>query len=224
MTVYDVFYRLDLMLDKANSGAFPDLTQKQREEFIEKAINKYIVEMYSQGFEVAEVLTSKLKDFVFYDTLYPTTEVVPSLALTSEYTTTSYAVPIKLWFSIYESVDISDSCGTRNVAIKAAKHDDISNRIRDPFNKPTKLDILRVLQGRYIKVIHPIDTATGKLSIGYIGKVNPLVLGLTYTKENWKELTYWLSDVTVDDILSIAVMLALETFESPRLKSFAQIK
>ena len=224
MKVYDVFYRFDTLLDKASSGAFPELLQKQREEFIDRAMNKYVVEMYTQGFEVAEVMTSKLKDFLFYDTLSPETDVVPFALLTPEFMSTSYKIPAKMWFSIYESVKLSTECGTKNVGIKAIRHDALTNMIRDPFNKPTDLDLLRVLVGNRIHVIHPVNSILGELNIGFIGKVTPLVENLTYSKQTWKTEDYWLQDTTIDDILSIAVSIALETFESPRLKSFIQIK
>ena len=103
------------------------------------------------------------------------------------------------------------SVRSKRVGVKPIQHDDYNKVVNDPFNQPNHDQALRLMLGAKIEVITADDFDITRFYIRYVRK--PLAVDLTNT------VNCELADHTHEEIVDIAVSIALEDIESGRYQS-----
>jgi len=122
------------------------------------------------------------------------------------------------WFAINEECEIryEDCNGSwvdERTGVYATSHNDYDKLVDDPFNKPTKNVVLRLMHGRWAELITDGTFTINQYFLRYIRQ--PIRLDIT----NFPLMSCELAEHTHIEIVSIAVGLALENIASPRFQS-----
>jgi hypothetical protein len=216
MTVSELHTAFKIKLDKSNSLSYPDFADEEIDFWLNEAQIRFVKTRYSgnnykgTSFEETEKRTNDLRNVVG-EALLPSTG-------TSAINTNSYwyDVPDGYWFSLLEEINVTyDDCNGDEVSdrieVKAIDLGKYSKYIKDPFNKPNKKRALRLMQYNKITIITDADTTAGYLYLRYVKE--PDVVSLS------GGVTISLSNHTHDEIVDLAVVLALENIESPRMQT-----
>jgi hypothetical protein len=103
------------------------------------------------------------------------------------------------------------STKSKRVGVKPIQHDDYNKVINDPFNKPNSDQALRLMHGNRIELITGADFDITRFYIRYVRK--PLAVDLANTVD------CELADHTHEEIVDIAVSIALEGTENSRYQT-----
>jgi hypothetical protein len=103
------------------------------------------------------------------------------------------------------------STKSKRVGVKPIQHDDYNKVVNDPFNKPNHDQALRLMLGDKIEIITEADFDITKFYMRYVRK--PLAVDFANTVD------CELADHTHEEIVDIAVSIALEDIESGRYQT-----
>lgn len=103
------------------------------------------------------------------------------------------------------------SAKSKRVGVKPIQHDDYNKVVNDPFNKPNHDQALRLMLGDKIEIITGADFDITKFYMRYVRK--PLAVDFANTVD------CELADHTHEEIVDIAVSIALEDIESGRYQT-----
>lgn len=116
----------------------------------------------------------------------------------------------------YNGVSITSVNGTfsstqsKRVGVKPIQHDDYNKVVKDPFNKPNHDQALRLMLGDKVELITEENFDITKFYMRYVRKPIPVELGATDCE---------LADHTHEEIVDLAVSIALEGIESGRYQT-----
>lgn len=108
------------------------------------------------------------------------------------------------------------STKSRRVGVKATQHDDYNRIANDPFNKPKSDQARRLMLGDKIELLSEVDFDITKFYMRYIKKPAEMLNDLATPANN---VDCELSEHTHEEIVDIAVALALEGIESNRYQT-----
>ena len=252
MTIYELHLAFQTHLDKITSSSYPEIPIEQRDFYLNVGIERFIKQRYggtnpkAQGFEQVQKRVDDLSDIVRYANINPTGT---GFIQDRTYSTLTYPVPQDYWFAIFERVLLTyGECpqGTQ-VWVTASSHNEINWRLQDPFNKPKKDRVFRVMgKGTalttapvLITLFYDITVSPTIYTLGYIGQfvqvrgqftanqqfqpnTQPTYqtfnpIGPTY----WTQQQFWFNQQSQYEIVNLAVQAALEAIESPRYNTFS---
>lgn len=254
MTIYELHLAFQTHLDKITSSSYPEIPIEQRDFYLNVGIERFIKQRYggtnpkAQGFEQVQKRVDDLSDIVRYATINPTGT---GFIQDRTYTTLVYPIPSDYWFSIFERVLLtSGECpqGT-SVWVTASSHNEINWRLQDPFNKPKKDRVFRVMgkgvqnvnAPNLITLFHDTAVSPTVYTLGYIGQFvqlrgqffatqqfqnnaqpnyQTISAGIT-TVPYWTSQQFWFNPQSQSEIVNLAVQACLEAVESPRYNTFS---
>jgi hypothetical protein len=253
MTIYELHLSFATQLDKITSSSYPEIPIEQRDFYLNLGVERFIKQRYGgtnpkgEAFEQTQKRVDDLSDIVRYATINPTGV---GFIQTRAVTTLTYPLPADYWFSILERVNlISGECPQGDsVWVTASSHNEVNWRLADPFNRPKKDRVFRVM-GRgvpqintpvLITLFHDVTVTPTTYTLGYVGQFlklagqystnQPLPPGqLTFTHNTinpllpnyWTTQQFWFNPQSQPEIVNLAVQACLEAIESPRYGSFS---
>lgn len=217
----------DLELDKVNSLQYPSFTTSEKDYFINKSIRKFVKTRYSginakrEGFEQTQKRIDDIRTLVREVTVPCIVGTVGvnkpnSYVLSGGFSNAVFATD-KYWLSLGEEVQITPTGGS---AIRQGVTETTSNgysfEMENPYSsfrihygsaKP-----LRLFYNNTIEFVSDGGYIVNNAYIRYIK--TPIVVVYNTTSCDLPELVH-------DEIVVLAVQLALENIEQPRLQSYS---
>jgi hypothetical protein len=210
-------------MDKLDSLNMPNFLQSEIDLLLNQAQERFIKQRYGinnnkrQSFEETQKRTDDLKELVYNASLTPNptnSDNKPNGVFVDLPST----VGQEYWFAVNEEceielVDCHDETITRRVPVRAIQHDDYNKIITDPFEKPYSLEVLRLMLNGQVELISDGSTIN-TYYLRYIKKP----VKITYNTVDCE-----LSEHTHQEIVDMAIALALEGIEARRQQTFNNI-
>ena len=223
MTVAEMHIQFKVGLDKTDSLNYPNFEPEEIDLWLNKAQEKFIKSRYShdvkrETFEETQKRTDDLREVVVQVDLNPSgnqVPVKPNGVLFQLPDGTFGGIPI-YWFAINEECSVKwQNCNNeyvyRRKNVKPIQHDDYNKIIGDPFNKPNKNKIVRLMHGGNAELISDGTFIIDTYHLRYIKRPEQVSL----VNNNNCEL----ADHTHTEIVNMAVGMALENTANPRYQS-----
>ena len=225
MTLAEMHIQFKLGLDKTDSLNYPNFEPEEVDSWLNNAQGRFVKTRYvhnnkSETFEETQKRTDDLRTIVTEVTLIPSAIQTPTKpnGILFDLPNGTMGGPDIYWFAINEECEIryEDCNGSwvdERTGVYATQHDDYDKMIDDPFNKPTRNVILRLMHGVWAELITDGSFTINQYFLRYIRK--PITLDII----NFPGMSCELAEHTHQEIVDIAVSLALENIASPRFQS-----
>jgi len=211
-------------LDKFDSKDYPNLEPEEIDLVLNQAQEAFIKQRYGynnfkkEAFEQTQKRVEDLYTLVKSDRL----TVTPNSANNIDSNSVFVTLPNDHWITIQELTNItySDSNGntaTEDVYTKPIQHNDYSKLINNPFAKPTKEKILRLTTRDGVELLHEPGSTVNSYKLRYIKE--PAKMDVLSTPQVDSELP----EQAHQEIVNLAISIALENIESTRIKTFIQV-
>jgi hypothetical protein len=235
MTISQMHTAFDLELDKSNSLQYPSFLPEEKDYWINRAIRKFVKTRYSginskrEGFEQSQKRVDDLRSLVreykiactTTNAIKPNGHILTNGLTGSQFTATPY------WLSLGEEVDITftPTNPSLTMPVRVGVTDATANDYRYKLDDPTAAYRLHYDEARPLRLFYN-DTiefiSDGNYSIPY-AYIRFLKQPLTVDGVNTPNVSCDLPEHTHDEVVSLAVQLALEGIEQPRLESYSQM-
>lgn len=223
MTSVEMHIAFKFGMDKLDSLNYPDIEQDEIDLLLNQAQERFIKQRYGinnnkrQSFEETQKRTDDLKELVYTANLTPN-------AFNSNNKPNGVFVTLpstpgqEYWFAINEEciiqlTDCHNEIITRRVPVRAIQHDDYNKIITDPFDKPYEYEVIRLMENGQVELITDGSSVTTYI-LRYIKKP----VKITYNIVDCE-----LSDHTHQEIVDMAIDIALEGIEARRQQTFNKI-
>ena len=238
MTISEMHHAFDLLLDKTNSLQYPSFLPEEKDFWLNQAIRKFVKTRYSglnskhEGFEQSQKRIDDLRTLVRevqlactkIGAIKPNGYVLASNGFAGAiFDTQPY------WLSLGEEVDIyftpSTSANATPITKRVGVTDATANDYRWKLDDPTAAYILHYDEARPLRLFYnnTIEFITdGNYSIPY-AYLRFLMKPATVDSLSTPVVSCNLAEHTHDEIVALAVQMALENIEQPRLESYSQL-
>lgn len=228
MTVEEMHIAFKLKFDKLDLFEYPNLEPEAIDFLLNQAQIRMIKNryqgnnLYREGFEGTQKRVDDLRTLV--KSSKQTT--ITNFVLDDEATTPSFriyegAVPSDYYFLIRHTVEVVKTGLPNKVKTpKQIQHDDLSQYLDDPFDGPKYRQPLSMMAGTKLQVVTDNTFSIGSIYFTYIRK--PLEMSIDATDVNTPTgftNVCELPEQIHQEIVDLAVELALENVESPRLQT-----
>lgn len=222
MTVAQMHTAFKFGMDKLDALNYPNFLPEEIDLLLNQAQDRYVKQRYGlnnvkrQSFEETQKRTEDLKNLVRAITLIPAAYATDNINVNARFVT----LPLDHWFIIQEraSITYEDCHGddlTVNARIKPIQHVEFDVIIEDPFKKPNKEKVLRLMENGRVELITDSTTTLNSYYLRYIKQ--PVRISIS-TPTNCE-----LSDHTHQEIVDEAIKIALEGIEAKRNPTFTPI-
>lgn len=234
MNIENFHKNFKIALDKVDSEAYSELLPSEIDVFLNKAIVSFVKtrygrnNLYKKGFETLQKRIEDLKAIVvttfssFSEEESIESSKIFKINLSNMFLDKANTVSFdgNYWFFVSALAKTKDSlCETENV-VRIVTHDQLGVVLKDPFNKPSLSNPIILFEEDNIKVLTgQSDLIDFRLT--FIKKPNEVCLG---TYKNKPKVECDLSEHTHEEIITLAVELALEAIGSPRLNTIQAVK
>lgn len=209
-------------LDKFDSKNYPNLEPEEIDLLLNQSQDAFVKQRYGynntkkQSFEQTQKRTEDLKTLVKSASIVPAANSANNINSNSVFAT----LPEDHWLTVQELTNITYSdCNnasvTKDVYTEVLQHDDYSKVINNPFSKPLDDKVLRLVTSDGVELLHSSSSSVNSYKIRYIKK--PVNVDLT------NSINSELPEITHQEVVNLAISIALENIESPRVKSFIQV-
>lgn len=223
MTVTELHNAFKFGLDKLDSLNYANFEPEEIDLLLNDAQERYIKQRYGltnvkrQSFEETQKRTEDLKELVVNDVITPSAY---DSTLNIDSNARFCTLPTDHWFIIQERANItySDAKGnsqTVNVPVKPVQHNDFNKIMLDPFNKPDKTEIIRLMSDGKVELVANTGITINSYLLRYIKEPQEISLDDDQTSE--------LSEHCHSEIVKQAIDIALEAIESKRQQTFKPI-
>lgn len=223
MTVSELHIAFKIGLDKIDSLGYPDILPEEIDFLINQAADRFVKQRYGktntkrEGFEETQKRTEDLKTIVKSAQLTPNPYSINNISTTARF----YTLPTDQRYIVQEQTDIiyNDCHGnstTKKVLVRPIQHNDYDKIQTDPFNRPNDVKVLRLMSEGMVEIIAGVGFTLGTYYLRYIKLMQPVSLNANVTLE--------LPVDTHQEVVDIAVDIALENIESKRVGTFNNIK
>lgn len=245
MTVFEIYVKFKDGVDKIDSKSAPIFPVEQVDRIMNKAIARFIKTRYTgnnmklTAFESTQKRTDDLQTLVSYININPGNngEINTGFFHNEAVSTTVYKLPEDYWFALIEQVQITkEECNpnprkcddkttinkTNYVGVQARRHNEVNALLEDPFNRPEDRYVFRTISKREIQLFHDNKVTPGIYKLGYLSEFKQLQNGVTYNDEDlsssiyWENLEFWMPAHTHEEIVDLAVQIAVEAVADPR--------
>lgn len=221
MTIAEFHTEVKVRLDKIDSIQLPNLETVEIDLFLNQAQDRIVKQRYGitntkrQGYEESQKRTDDLKAITRTITLVPQPYNSDNIDTNARF----FVLPMDYWFIVQERVNITYTCGTTDVSedvrVRPIEHNEFSNAITDPFKRPNKDKVLRLMENGQSEIIFDSGVTLNSYKLRYIKKP----VRMDYTGG----VTCELSDHMHQEVVDECVKIVLENIEANRLKSFVPI-
>lgn len=215
-------------LDKAGSNSYAELSQYQRDFYLNQAVETFLKERYSgtnfrkEAYEETQKRTDDIRGFV-------TKTTTTTFNNRNSYRPLVFSVdlPQDYMFFINSSLILKvGNCPEEFGYVQRINTDEIDRAYLDGYNAPKKKRVLEWMMGNEIYLGIGSNVSLKRYILEYISLPTLLVYdpALTtpvtdgrYNENTWDATEYFTPTHTHSEIVEIAVRKAIETIESPRL-------
>lgn len=220
MTVNQLHIAFKEGLDKFDSLNYPDFQSDQIDLILNQAQDTFVKQRYGNtnvkrvSFEETQKRTEDIKNVVVRASIVPNPNAPDNINSDSNFVT----LPSNHWIIVQELADTTytDCNGVvtseRGVYIEAIQHNDYSKLINNPFGKPTQRKLLRLMENGRVELLPETGTTIDAYHLTYIKE--PIRINIT------TNTTCELSNMVHQEIVSIAISIALEGIEARRTQSY----
>ncbi len=223
MTVSELHIAFKIGLDKIDSLGYPDILPEEIDFLLNQAADRFVKQRYGktntkrEGFEETQKRTEDLKTIVKSAQLTPNAYNINNISTTARF----YTLPVDHRYIVQEQADITfnDCHGTpitKKVLVRPIQHNDYDKIQTDPFNRPNDVKVLRLMAEGEVEIIAGTGFTLGTYYLRYIKIMIPVSITANTTLE--------LPVDTHQEVVDIAVDIALENIESKRVGTFNNIK
>lgn len=223
MTISEAHISFKFGLDKFDSLNYANFEPEEIDLILNQAQDRFVKQRYGitntkrQSFEETQKRTEDLKELVKNVVLTPLTNNLYNIDSNAQFV----ELPNDHWFIIQERAEISyaDCKGntiTEKVYVRASQHNDFITLISNPFQRPTQEKVLRLMGEGKVELIHSSDTTLTKYYLRYVKE--PIRVSLD------ENTTFELSSHTHQEIINIAIQIALEGIEAQRTQTYPIIQ
>jgi len=173
MTGEEAYIALKIKLDKNDTQSLPEVPVEQGVFWLNDAFSRIIKHRYGgnnpkrESFEETQKRTDDLREVIKYETIgNPANGFFPN--------SKDFDLPEDYWFAVVEQCDVTyKNCvnqdTTERVGVTAVQHNNINTAVTtDPFWKPLKSDVLRVMHGRKTTIFHEAGGNVTQYYLGYV--------------------------------------------------------
>lgn len=219
MTITQFHTEVKVRLDKIDSLQLPNLLTSEIDLFLNQAQDRVVKQRYGisnpkrQGYEVTQKRTDDLKAITRTVTLIPSAYNADNIDANARF----FVLPLDYWFIVQERANISYDCGsdkqvTTDVEVRPIEHNEFTKSIYDPFKKPNKRKVLRLMENGKSELITVSGITINSYKLRYIKQP----VKMSYTGS----VTCELSDHMHSEVVDECVKIILENVEAGRLKTF----
>lgn len=209
-------------LDKFDSLNYPDFQSDQIDLILNQAQDTFVKQRYGttnvkkMSFEETQKRTEDVKNVVVRATIVPAANASDNINAYSRFVT----LPANHWIIVHELTGISyldckGSTITENVYTEAIQHNDYSKLIDNPFGMPNENKILRLMENGRVELIPPSNVTINNYYLTYIKEPQRISITIPTDCE--------LSSMVHQEVVNIAVQIALEGIEARRNQTFTPI-
>ena len=222
MTVAEQHVAFKVGFDKTDSSNYPGFEPEEIDLFINLAQDRLVKtryggnNLYRTSFEQSQKRTDDLRTIIKQTTLTPLSPTSLNKPGGQFFNLpNSVATNDVYWFSIQEEAnvivtDCDGNTSTVKLPVKPITHDQYNKIIKDPFNKPDETELVRLVSEGAIEVISPVASLVS-LVLRYVRKPQRIDVVNAVDCE--------LPDHMHQEVVDVAVSLALENVESVRTRS-----
>jgi hypothetical protein len=232
MTINQLILSFKQKLDKIDSSAYPDILNEECRFWLDEGADRFVKQRYERnnlkrkGFEETQKRTDDLRATIrtediasIASTIYPDAfEVV--LPTTGGAGSNRYRYLLKVLADV-QAPDCNEVIQNNWVAPYQAQHDDVNVMQDDPFNKSGEDRPLFIIEGNNLVFFTDGTFSIPQAKVTYIrlfDKMQPnLPTSATYANGT-TEYTE-LAEDTHEEVVDIAVKMALENIESQRYQT-----
>jgi hypothetical protein len=221
MTAQEMHDAFKFGLDKFDSLNYPNFEPAEIDLLLNQGQDTFVKQRYGftnhkkTSFEETQKRTEDLKNIVVrYNALafINPNNINPDAAY--------FQLPPDHWLIVQELAEITypDCRGanvTKKVFVKAIQHNDYSKLIDNPFEKPDKDNVLRLMDYGYVELLAGPGISINGYYLTYIKQ--PVRINLT------NNITCELSDMVHQEVVNTAIQIALEGIEAKRTGTFTPI-
>jgi hypothetical protein len=226
MTISEMHNAFKLELDKVNSLQYPSFTSIEIDYWINRAIKEFVKTRYSgvnykkEGFEQTQKRIDDLRTLVREVTV-PCTSVGAikpnGYVLTNGFSNVIFGTAV-YWLSLGEEVKITIGSTTSRCGVTEVTSDEYRAEIDNPYSSYIlHYGSAKPLRLFYNNTIEFISDGNYVVTEAYIRYLKEPITVVYATSVNCD-----LPNPTHDEVVSIAVRLALENIEQPRYQSYSQ--
>ena len=224
MTVEEMHISFKQGLDKFDSKNYPNLEEEEIDLLLTQAQEAFVKQRYGynnismQSFEETQKRTDELRTLIINLTLGIVANSGNNIDNNSVF---ADSLPDDYWLSLQEQTEIeyldcNNTTIKKKVFTEAIQHDDYNKIITSPFSKPNKNKVLRLTSSNGVELLHSPEVTVTGYTLRYLKR--PLPIDLV----NFPTRAIELPIITHQEIVNLAVSIALENIESQRVNSFRQ--
>ncbi len=216
MTIAELHQEFKFRLDKVDGLNYPGFEREEIDLILNNAQDRLVKQRYGfnnnkrQSFEETEKRTEDLKNITVNIILTPLAYSVDNIDTSARFVD----LPTNHWFTIQERAGITcDYCGTpqtQRVEVIPITHAEISKVLKDPFTKPNNEKVLRLTIAGKVELVSSCTIVDYQLR--YLRQ--PITMSLS------GNVTCELSEHIHNELVDMAVSIALENIEGKRLQTF----
>lgn len=221
MTILEQHQSFKFGMDKLDSLNYPNFLEEEIDLLLNQAQDRFVKQRYSrnnikrESFEETQKRTEDLKNITINALIVPTPNAVDNIDPNAVFVT----LPTDHLFIIQERADIvytdcTNTAITQTVEVKPIQHSEFSKLILDPFRKPSRSKVLRLMENGRVELISD-GSQIINYRLRYIKQPIAVNLGTSTNCE--------LSDYTHQEIVNLAIQIALEGTEAKRNPTFTPI-
>ena len=216
MTCAELHLEFKFRCDKLDTLNYPNFLPEEIDLILNNAQERLIKQRYGfnnnkrQSFEETEKRTEDLKNVTINAILTPLPYSIDNIDSQARF----LILPTDHWFTLQERAGITcDYCGTdvtERVEVMPTSHAEISKVLKDPFKKPNKEKVLRLMYDGKVELVSSCTIVNYQMR--YLKQPNKIDLATNVTSE--------LSEHIHSELVDLAVSIALEGIESKRSQTF----
>lgn len=211
-------------MDKADSLNYPNFDNTEIDLLLNQSQERIVKQRYGstnakrESFEETQKRTEDLKAIVTNAIIVPSATAVDNIDVLAQFVT----LPSDHWFIVQERcsityADCDNSQITENVPVYGIQHNDVNKVLNNSFLKANKQRILRLMEEGRVELVHDSTTTINTYRLRYIRR--PVTISSIVPLVNCE-----LSEHLHDEIIDMAVSLALEDIEAKRFNSYNPIE
>ena len=210
-------------MDKLDSLNYPNFLDEEIDLLLNQAQDRLVKTRYGgnnvlkESYEETQKRSEDLKNITRNAVIVPGV-IFPAdgIDLLSRFCT----LPTDHWFIIQERCDVTytdchNVVTTETVEVRPIQHSEFTKVIKDPFKKPNKSKILRLMENGRVELVGPSGVFIATYRLRYIKEPVRIDLGTLTDCE--------LSSHLHQEIVNSAVQIALEGVEAKRNQTFTPI-
>ena len=188
-------YEFDILYNNISSNQAPPINRLEKSIILTQAQEDVYKTLYTESFEKTEEVTEYLQKHIKEHIETNVNFIGGKKDIQTNFREGN------VWFIIYESFARTDAgkCDDTIISVVPATHDELNKILSNPFKRPDKRRVIRILWGDKIYLYY-LNGATGHYTVRYLTKPEPIILPNIHqymegdTQQTCGYEDYWVSD------------------------------